>query len=156
MSYLKDLASIPDKVELVCRVATMLLQTHHNQLVATPSARPILTILRDILYARVKECKDTLGFNLAAMDHLKVCRTTIDIFMAIAIVSVKETEICQFHLVLQQLMSSKSDALFRDAKSKLQEFRLQHSKRLEARTETKEEKRRKKKQKSSGDMHARP
>ncbi|KAF8389466.1 hypothetical protein HHK36_026161 [Tetracentron sinense] len=144
MSYLKDLASIPDKqyccwdsdgymvvhkadyVELVCRVATMLLQTHHNQLVATPSARPILTILRDILYARVKECKDTLGFNLAAMDHLK------------------------------QLMSSKSDALFRDAKSKLQEFRLQHSKRLEARTETKEEKRRKKKQKSSGDMHARP
>ncbi|OVA17951.1 WD40 repeat [Macleaya cordata] len=119
MSYLKDWASNPDKVELVCRVATMLLQTHHNQLVTTPAARPILTILKDILYARVQKCKDTLGFNLAAMDHLK------------------------------QLMSLKSDALFRDAKTKLQEIRSRQTKRLEARAPGKEEKRRKK-QKSSG------
>ncbi|KAL2554389.1 transducin family protein/WD-40 repeat family protein [Forsythia ovata] len=72
LSYLKDWASLPVKVELVCRVATVLLQIHHNQLVSTVAARPVLTLLKDILHARVKECKYTLGFNLVAMDHLKV------------------------------------------------------------------------------------
>ncbi|KAK3226636.1 hypothetical protein Dsin_006498 [Dipteronia sinensis] len=117
LSYLKDWTLNPDKVELVCRVATVLLQIHHHQLISTPAARPVLTVLKDILYARVKECKDTLGFNLAAMDHIK------------------------------QLMAMKSDAPFRDAKEKLQEIRSQQSKRLEAREETKAEKRKKKKQK---------
>ncbi len=42
------------QVELVCRVATLLLQTHHDQLVTTPAARPVLTVLKDILYARIK------------------------------------------------------------------------------------------------------
>lgn len=42
------------QVELVCRVATLLLQVHHHQLITTPSARPVLTVLKDILYARVK------------------------------------------------------------------------------------------------------
>ncbi|KDO42303.1 hypothetical protein CISIN_1g0046872mg, partial [Citrus sinensis] len=97
---------------------------HHHQLITTPSARPALTVLKDILYARVKECKDTLGFNLAAMDHLK------------------------------QLMALRSDALFRDAKAKLQEIRSRQSKRLEAMTETKAERRKRKKQKKSSDIHA--
>uniref|UniRef100_A0A2P2JB97 WD-repeat protein n=2 Tax=Rhizophora mucronata TaxID=61149 RepID=A0A2P2JB97_RHIMU len=115
LAYLKDWASNPDKVELVCRVATVLLQSHYYQLVTTPAARPVLTVLRDILYPRVQECKDTLGFNLAAMDHLK------------------------------QLMASRSDALFRDAKAKLLEIRSQLSKRVEERTDTREGKRKKKK-----------
>ncbi|CAI9766340.1 unnamed protein product [Fraxinus pennsylvanica] len=122
-SYLKDWASLPNKVELVCRVATVLLQIHHNQLVATVAARPVLTLLKDILRARVKECKDTLGFNLAAMDHLK------------------------------QLMAAKSDALFRDAKSKVLEIRSKYSKRAEARMEPKEERRKKKKQKKIDNGH---
>lgn len=42
------------QVELVCRVATVLLQLHHNQLITTVAARPILTLLKDILHARVK------------------------------------------------------------------------------------------------------
>ncbi|KAL0309651.1 UNVERIFIED_CONTAM: WD repeat-containing protein 3 [Sesamum radiatum] len=75
LSYLKDWVAFPDKIELVCRVATVLLQIHHNQLTSTVSARPVLSLLKDILHARVKECKDTLGFNLAAMDHLKVIRS---------------------------------------------------------------------------------
>jgi len=54
----------------------------------------------------------------------------------------------------QQLMASRSDALFRDAKAKLLEIRSQQSKRLEARTDTREEKRRKTKKKTSSDMHA--
>ncbi|CAN1275961.1 WD repeat-containing protein 3 [Linum perenne] len=117
LTYLKHWTAIPDKVELVCRIATVLLQINFNQLVSTPASRPVLTVLKDELHSRVKECKDTLGFNLAAMDHLK------------------------------QMMATRSDALFQDAKEKLQEIRSQQSKRLEARAETKDEKRRKKKQK---------
>ncbi|PWA64274.1 G-protein beta WD-40 repeat-containing protein [Artemisia annua] len=117
LSHLKDWSLNPDKVELVCRIATVLLQLHHNQLVATASTRPLLALLRDILHAKVKECKDTIGFNLAAMDHLK------------------------------QLMASKSDAPFRDAKTKLLEIRAQQSKRVEARGDTKSQRSKKKKQK---------
>ncbi|XP_077239546.1 transducin family protein / WD-40 repeat family protein isoform X2 [Tasmannia lanceolata] len=105
-------------VELVCRITTVLLQTHHNQLISTPAARPVLTLLKDILYERVKECRDTLGFNLAAMDHVK------------------------------QMMSLKSDAPFRDAKTKLMEIRSLQSHRLEGKTEAKQEKRKRKKQKN--------
>ncbi|KAI3687841.1 hypothetical protein L1987_81544 [Smallanthus sonchifolius] len=123
LSFLKEWSSNLDKVELVCRIATVLLQLHHNQLVATTSTRPLLALLRDILHARVKGCKDTLGFNLAAMDHLK------------------------------QLMASKSDAPFRDAKSKLLEIRSQQSKRAEARADTKGEKRKKKKKQKKDDGH---
>ncbi|KAL5981824.1 Dip2/Utp12 protein [Asimina triloba] len=120
MSYLKDWIPNPDKVELVCRVAVVLLQTHHNQLIATPAARTVLSLLKDILYKKVKECKDILGFNLAAMDHLK------------------------------QLMSLRSDAPFRDAKAKLLEIRSQQLKRVEGRNDPKDEKQKKKQKRSRG------
>ncbi|PIM99651.1 WD40-repeat-containing subunit of the 18S rRNA processing complex [Handroanthus impetiginosus] len=123
LSYLKDWVALPDKVELVCRVATVLLQLHHNQLTSTVSARPVLSLLKDILHARVKECKDTLGFNLAAMDHLK------------------------------QLMAAKSDAPFRDAKTKLLEIRARYSQLTEGKTQAKEERRKKKKQKKMDNGH---
>lgn len=42
------------QVELVSRIATVLLQTHYNQLVSTPAARPLLTTLKDILHKKVK------------------------------------------------------------------------------------------------------
>ncbi|KAL0375010.1 UNVERIFIED_CONTAM: putative WD repeat-containing protein C3D6.12 [Sesamum radiatum] len=122
LTYLKDWVAFPDKIELVCRVATVLLQIHHNQLTSTVSARPILSLLKDILHARVKECKDTLGFNLAAMDHLK------------------------------QLMAAKSDAPFRDAKTKLLEIRARYAQHSEGRMQTKEE-RKKKKQKKLDNGH---
>ncbi|KAG0453300.1 hypothetical protein HPP92_025964 [Vanilla planifolia] len=93
MAYLKDWVQNPDKVELVCRITTVLLQTHHNQLITTPVAKAMLIELKDVLHARVKECKDTIGFNLAAMDHIK------------------------------ELMSMTSVAPFRDAKAKLMEIR---------------------------------
>ncbi|GAB4833567.1 Dip2/Utp12 protein [Ancistrocladus abbreviatus] len=123
LSYLRNWTSNPDKVELICRVATILLQTHYYQLITTPSSRPVLSVLKDVLHARVKECKDTLGFNLAAMDHLK------------------------------QLMAMKSDAPFRDAKTKLLEIRTRLAKRVDARAETKGEKKRKKRQKKESDGH---
>ncbi|CAN6916134.1 unnamed protein product [Brassica oleracea] len=123
LSYMESWSLIPEKVELVCRIATIVLQTHHNQLVTTPAARPILSVLRDILHAKVKESKDTIGYNLAAMDHLK------------------------------QMMASRSDAPFRDAKAKLMEIRSQQAKRMEARLDTKTERKRKKKQKRLEDGH---
>ncbi|URD83570.1 Dip2/Utp12 Family [Musa troglodytarum] len=82
MSYLKEWVLVPDK-------------GHHV------AARPVLIVLKDILHERVKECKDTIGFNLAAMDHLK------------------------------ELMSMRSDAPFCDAKAKLMEIRQWQSKRAE-------------------------
>lgn len=115
MSYLKGWVQNPDKVELVCRITTVLLQTHHNQLTTTPAARPVLTVLKDILHAKVKEYKDTIGFNLAAMDHLK------------------------------EMMSMRSDAPFRDAKAKLMEIRLELSKKTEKTVEGKRKKKKQKK-----------
>ncbi|PRQ43668.1 putative transcription factor WD40-like family [Rosa chinensis] len=118
MSYLKDWTLNPDKVELVCKISLVLLQTHFNQLVSTPAARPMLTALKEILYPEVKERKDIIGFNLAGLEHLK------------------------------QLMALRSDALFQDAKSKLQVIRAQHSKRLDARTGTGREENQSKKRKT--------
>ncbi|KAJ0970245.1 hypothetical protein J5N97_023122 [Dioscorea zingiberensis] len=99
LSYMKDWLTRFDKVELVCKINTVLLQTHHNQLTATPAARPTLTVLKDILPNKAMEFKNTIGINNAAMEHLK------------------------------ELMSIRSDAPFRDAKAKLLEIRLQQSKR---------------------------
>lgn len=80
------------------------------------------------------------------MDHLKVCTQPI-LFYLVEQVDVSVPNFLP--LAFQQLMASRSDALFRDAKSKLLEIRAEHSKRLEARSETREEKRRKKKKKKS-------
>lgn len=48
-------------------------------------------------------------------------------------------------MIFQQMMASRSDALFRDAKSKLLEIRAQQSKRLQERSDIGEMKRKKKK-----------
>ncbi|KAE9621797.1 putative transcription factor WD40-like family [Lupinus albus] len=119
LAYLKEWTSYSDKIELVCRIGTLLLQTHYNQLLSTPAARPVLTAFSDIFYERVKGWKDIFGFNLAAMDHI------------------------------QQMMASRSDALFSDARSKLLEIRAQQSKRLEERSDMGEVKRKKKKPKTT-------
>ncbi|KAM1853553.1 hypothetical protein ACFX15_008971 [Malus domestica] len=126
LSFLKDWTSNPDKIELVCRVCTFLVQIHYNQLLSTLAARLVLSELEEI-YPRVKECKDTIGYNIAAMEHIK------------------------------QLRASKSGGLFQDAKSKLQEIRAQHSKSLEARTNTREEngRKRRRKSKNPSDVHVR-
>eukprot|EP01018_Ginkgo_biloba_P035817 Gb_01028 [translate_table: standard] len=102
-------------VELVCRIATLLLQIHYQQLVSTPAARSVLTALQDILRSRVKGCKDILGFNLAAMDHLK------------------------------QLLAARSDAPFKDARSKLMDIRARLSERIEGKTKPTQKKHKKQK-----------
>ena len=54
VSIVMLLNTLCKQVELLCRITTVLLQTHYNQLVSIPSARPVLSVLRDFLYARVK------------------------------------------------------------------------------------------------------
>eukprot|EP00252_Welwitschia_mirabilis_P023899 TRINITY_DN6886_c0_g1_i2.p1 TRINITY_DN6886_c0_g1~~TRINITY_DN6886_c0_g1_i2.p1 ORF type:complete len:324 (-),score=71.14 TRINITY_DN6886_c0_g1_i2:373-1344(-) len=98
-SYLMDWLKKGDKIELVCRISMLLLQIHHHQLVCTPAARSILTAIEEDLRKRVKGCKDILGFNLAAMDHIK------------------------------QLLTVRSDAPFKNVSTKLLEIRAKLSKR---------------------------
>ncbi|WMV44640.1 hypothetical protein MTR67_038025 [Solanum verrucosum] len=57
LSYLRSWASIPDKVELVCRVSTLLLQLHHHQLISIVSAKPLVIRLEDVLPPTVKQLK---------------------------------------------------------------------------------------------------
>lgn len=75
------------------------------------------------------------------MDHLKVCVSVLNPFAT-------DFHDRHFEYVIivsfQQLMAMRSDALFQDAKSKLQEIRSQNSKRLEMRTDTRKAKRKKK------------
>ena len=59
------------QVELLCRVATLLQRLHMQQLVGTPSAKPLLIELQQLLRQRVQEAKDMMGYNLAAMEHLQ-------------------------------------------------------------------------------------
>lgn len=57
------------QVELVCRVSTVLLQIHHYQLTSTISARPILSLLNDILHARVKVVFDKACSSKVLLSH---------------------------------------------------------------------------------------
>jgi U3 small nucleolar RNA-associated protein 12 len=158
------ISSITLQVELICRVCVVLLQTHHNQLTTTPVARSVLTELKEILYGMVKvnnfqssrstdrhlaavwsfpcltfilqDCKDTIGFNLAAMDHTKV-RCHLSLFFNISANLDLKFEVCStfwWPLIwrvtsFQELLAMRSDAPFRDAKAKLMEIRQEQSKR---------------------------
>jgi U3 small nucleolar RNA-associated protein 12 len=59
------------RVELLCRVAVLLLRLHLRQLSATPAARGTLAELQGLLRKRVQEVKDLMGFNLAGLEHLQ-------------------------------------------------------------------------------------
>ena len=60
------------QVKLRGRVATLLLRLHMQQVMRTPSARPLLIQQQQLLlHLRVQELKDVMGFNLAAMAHLQ-------------------------------------------------------------------------------------
>lgn len=71
LDILQDNLDRGQDVELICRVMTLLVRLHLRQLVHTPDARRVLTSLRDRLRPRMESLKDTLGFNLAGMDHMK-------------------------------------------------------------------------------------
>ena len=71
LSYLCQWLRKGQQVELCCRVSTLLVRLHNPQLIATPAARPTLVQLQTLLTGSVQGLKDTMGFNLAALHHLK-------------------------------------------------------------------------------------
>jgi U3 small nucleolar RNA-associated protein 12 len=71
MRYVSDWLEQNAHVELCCRAAALLLRLHHAQLVATPAARGVLVALQRRLRAAARGLKDTLGFNVAALRHLR-------------------------------------------------------------------------------------
>lgn len=71
LSYLCQWLRKGQQVELCCRVSTLLVRLHNPQLIATPAARPTLVQLQTLLRGSVQGLKDTMGFNLAALQHLK-------------------------------------------------------------------------------------
>lgn len=60
-----------DGLDLALRVAPLLLRLHQAQLVASPQARVVLSELQGPLRAAAQNLKDTAGFNVAALGHLK-------------------------------------------------------------------------------------
>ena len=71
LSYLCQWLKKGQRVELCCRVSTLLVRLYNPQLIATPAARPTLVQLQTLLRGSVQGLKDTMGFNLAALQHLK-------------------------------------------------------------------------------------
>ncbi|XP_024544362.1 WD repeat-containing protein 3 isoform X1 [Selaginella moellendorffii] len=70
LEYVKQWIPDGSQVEIVGRVATMLLRIHHEQLIATPSARAIVTSVQEI-HGSVRSFKNVLGRNIAAMSYVQ-------------------------------------------------------------------------------------
>ncbi|KAG6519510.1 hypothetical protein ZIOFF_023004 [Zingiber officinale] len=166
MSYLKEWVRIPDKVELVCRVTTVLLQTHHNQLTTAVASRPILTVLKDILHEKVKLSSGKANeHGLLLSVSFSISYIFIDLYfhelyflgdiltyvLAVAIL----VALC-CGMVKQELMSMRSDALFQDAKAKLMEIRQWQSKRTDSGEANNSRRKKKKLKPSNGALYRDP
>eukprot|EP00123_Amoebidium_parasiticum_P021149 comp62400_c0_seq1/m.47920 comp62400_c0_seq1/g.47920 ORF comp62400_c0_seq1/g.47920 comp62400_c0_seq1/m.47920 type:complete len:932 (-) comp62400_c0_seq1:257-3052(-) len=71
LHYLNSWLSHGWETELACRCLLSLLHIHHNQLVTSSTMLPILDALKGATHARVASWKDTVGFNLAGLQHLQ-------------------------------------------------------------------------------------
>lgn len=71
LSYVLLWLEHSSNVELLCRIATLLLRLHMQQLMSTPAAKPALVKLQHILRTRVQDLKDVMGYNLAALNYLQ-------------------------------------------------------------------------------------
>ncbi|OLL22856.1 putative WD repeat-containing protein [Neolecta irregularis DAH-3] len=56
---------------LVCRLLFFLLKTHHDQIVANKVMRPMLDSVRANLRAALQAQKDTIGYNIAALQYIR-------------------------------------------------------------------------------------
>ena len=59
------------KVELTCKLATLVMRTHADRLSRVPEARKTLVAIRPLLRSRAKEARDIMGFNLAGIKVLE-------------------------------------------------------------------------------------
>ena len=56
---------------LVSRITFFLLKIHHHQIVANRIMRPALIPLRKHLRTALRQQKETIGYNLAALQHIR-------------------------------------------------------------------------------------
>ena len=66
-TFLRIWAERQWNMPLTCRILFFLLKTHHKQLVASKSLRPMLDGIREHLRGALQTQKDEIGFNLAAL-----------------------------------------------------------------------------------------
>ncbi|CAI5506760.1 unnamed protein product [Closterium sp. Naga37s-1] len=59
------------QLEFAARALVSLVRIHHSQLVASPTARPLLAAVHTLLRASLKGAVATVGCNLAAISHIK-------------------------------------------------------------------------------------
>lgn len=71
LDYLSRLLEEGVEVELCWRCVVFVLRIHHTQIVANRTLITTLEKLRSRLRDRLLEYRDLLGFNLAALGHLK-------------------------------------------------------------------------------------
>jgi U3 small nucleolar RNA-associated protein 12 len=69
-TFLNIWASRGWNMPLTCRVLFFMLKTHHKQIVASKTMRPMLDEVRKSLRGALKQQKDEIGFNLAAMSFI--------------------------------------------------------------------------------------
>lgn len=66
-TFLRIWAERQWNMPLTCRILFFMLKTHHKQLVASTSLRPMLDGIREQLRGALQAQKDEMGFNLAAL-----------------------------------------------------------------------------------------
>jgi U3 small nucleolar RNA-associated protein 12 len=71
LGYVSEWLKEGAAVELCTRAAVLLLRLHHARLLSTPGARGTLVTLQRRLRRGAAALKDALGFNLAALRHLR-------------------------------------------------------------------------------------
>lgn len=67
LTFLDIWAAHERNVPLTCRILFFLLKTHHRQIVASKTMRPMLDGIRGHLRGALQRQKDEMGFNLAAL-----------------------------------------------------------------------------------------
>ncbi|KAF8316849.1 WD-repeat-containing protein [Clavulina sp. PMI_390] len=83
ISYLNEWALREWSIILVSRIMFFLLKTHHHQIVATRSVRPVLVQLRTRLRNALRRQKDEIGYNVAGLRFIRrtqEARTTADFY----------------------------------------------------------------------------
>ncbi|EJD53684.1 WD-repeat-containing protein [Auricularia subglabra TFB-10046 SS5] len=71
MNYLGEWAKMDWDIPLVSRIMFMLLRLHHHQIVANRILRTSLLPLRTHLRAALLRHKESIGYNLAALNHIQ-------------------------------------------------------------------------------------
>jgi U3 small nucleolar RNA-associated protein 12 len=66
-TFLNIFAMRSMNIPLTCRILFFMLKTHHRQIVASKTMKPMLQGIKDNLRASLKKQKDVIGFNLAAL-----------------------------------------------------------------------------------------